>query len=170
MACSLFVFKPLAEPILTYYHLQIWEQTTMKLSFKISPSLHSPPCLVPYLVWFAENCAMWLVTDILTRNAAKPPENFISNSNCCFGINLRKGDISQCTVAVGLGINWRTPAGCGSSFRNAISDHILQINFINISCKIDLRWMPQNAFDDMLTLIQVMACCLQATSQYLSQY
>ena len=32
-----------------------------------------------------------------------------------------------------------------------------------------IRWMPQHWTDDKSTLVQVMACCHQATSHYLSQ-
>ena len=35
--------------------------------------------------------------------------------------------------------------------------------------EIELRWMPQNTFDDKSTLVLVMACCRRATSHYLSQ-
>ena len=35
--------------------------------------------------------------------------------------------------------------------------------------EIALKYMPQNTFDDKSALIQVMACCRQATSYYLNQ-
>ena len=38
-----------------------------------------------------------------------------------------------------------------------------------ISCEIALRWMPLHLNDEKSTLVQVMACCCQATSHYLSQ-
>ena len=40
---------------------------------------------------------------------------------------------------------------------------MLRITFMNASCEIALRWMPQNTFDDKSTLVQEMACCRQAT-------
>ena len=38
-----------------------------------------------------------------------------------------------------------------------------------ITCEIALRWMTSNHTDDKSTLVQVMACCHQATRYYLSQ-
>ena len=38
-----------------------------------------------------------------------------------------------------------------------------------ISCEIVLRWMSLDLTDDMSTLVQVMVCCHQPTSHYLSQ-
>ena len=38
-----------------------------------------------------------------------------------------------------------------------------------ISCEIALIWMSLDFTDDQSTLVQVMACCCQATSHYLSQ-
>ena len=48
--------------------------------------------------------------------------------------------------------------------------HMLQIKFIN-TYEIALTWMPQNVFDDMSTLVQVMAWCCQARNLciYMSQ-
>ena len=37
---------------------------------------------------------------------------------------------------------------------------MLQMKFMNTFCEIGLRWMPQKAFDDESTLVQVMALCL----------
>ena len=45
----------------------------------------------------------------------------------------------------------------------------LRINFMNTSYKIALVRMPQNFFDDKLTLVQVMPWYCQATSHYLIQ-
>ena len=56
-----------------------------------------------------------------------------------------------------------------SNFNSAISKHMLQSRFIWRSSEIALMWMPQNIFDDKSALVQVMACCHQATSHYLSQ-
>ena len=39
----------------------------------------------------------------------------------------------------------------------------------DIFCKMALRWMSLDLFDDKSTLVQVMAWCCQATSHYLSQ-
>ena len=38
-----------------------------------------------------------------------------------------------------------------------------------ISCEITVRWMSPDLTNDKLTLVQVMAWCLQSTSHYLSQ-
>ena len=44
-----------------------------------------------------------------------------------------------------------------------------RVDILSISCKIALRWMPQDFTDDKSTLVQVMAWCHQATSHYLDQ-
>ena len=46
----------------------------------------------------------------------------------------------------------------------------LQMKFRYTFCAIAFRWMPQNTSADKSTLVQVMACCLMATSHYLNQY
>ena len=46
---------------------------------------------------------------------------------------------------------------------------MLQVKFMSNPCDITLWWMPQNTYDDKLTLGQVMAWCRQAASYYLSQ-
>ena len=72
--------------------------------------------------------------------------------------------------------NSLAPEWCGSNFKSVISKHMLRIKFMSTSCQIDLRWIPQNTFDDKSTLIQVMkkkiimAWWRQTTSHYLSQY
>ena len=57
----------------------------------------------------------------------------------------------------------------GNSFKSVIFRHMLQIKFMNTSCKITPRWMPQSTFDDKSALIHVMAWCCQATSHNLRQ-
>ena len=54
-------------------------------------------------------------------------------------------------------------------FQNCNFKLVLRIDVLSISCEIALRRMPQNPFDDKSILFQVMAWCLQATSQYLIQ-
>ena len=45
----------------------------------------------------------------------------------------------------------------------------LGIHGWGISCEIALRWMSLYLIDDKSTLVQVMACCLKATSHYPNQ-
>ena len=47
------------------------------------------------------------------------------------------------------------PGGCSINldFKSVISEHKLQIKLMSISCKIALRWMPQNTFDGKSTLV-----------------
>ena len=73
-----------------------------------------------------------------------------------------------------LPLLWRTVNSlafgkCGNNFKIVISNSILQIDILSISCEIALRRMPQNPFDDKSTLVKVMAWCCQATSHYLNQ-
>ena len=47
---------------------------------------------------------------------------------------------------------------------------IFGIDGWDISCIFALRWLSLDLTNDMLTLVQVMAWCRQATSHYLSRY
>ena len=55
------------------------------------------------------------------------------------------------------------------NLKSVISEHCLRIKFLSSSCEIDLRWMPQNTFDDKSTLVWAMAWHHKATGHYLSQ-
>ena len=46
---------------------------------------------------------------------------------------------------------------------------VVMITCMSISSVIASRWMAQDPTDDKSTLVQVMACCHQATSHYLNQ-
>ena len=54
-------------------------------------------------------------------------------------------------------------------FRHIIFKQILVIDGWVISCEIALIWMSLDFTDDQSTLVQVMACCRQAPSHYLSR-
>ena len=56
------------------------------------------------------------------------------------------------------------------NFRYLIFQIISVIDGWGISCELALRWMSLDLTDDKSTLVQVMAWCRQATSQYLIQY
>ena len=55
------------------------------------------------------------------------------------------------------------------NFRYLTSQIISVIDGWGISCKLALRWTSLDLTDDKSTLVQVMACCLTASSHYLSQ-
>ena len=55
------------------------------------------------------------------------------------------------------------------TFKNVISQHMLLIKFMSISCENALRCMPRDTFDDKSALVQLMAWYHQATSHYMSQ-
>ena len=46
---------------------------------------------------------------------------------------------------------------------------MLWIKLMSTSWKMDLKWMPQNTFNDQSTLVQAIAWCHQATQNYPSQ-
>ena len=54
-------------------------------------------------------------------------------------------------------------------FETAIFNLVLLIGIFTSSKDNALRWMPWDLTDDKSTMVQVMACCRQATSHYLSQ-
>ena len=62
------------------------------------------------------------------------------------------------------------PGRCGYNFKGVIFKLIiiLWIGILGASCKIVVRWMPQNSIDDKSTLVKVMAWCCQASSHYLN--
>ena len=60
--------------------------------------------------------------------------------------------------------------GCGGNYESLVSEHMLQLKFMNISWVIALRWQPQSIFDETSTLVLVMAWCRQCTSHYLCSY
>ena len=66
-------------------------------------------------------------------------------------------------------MNSLAPGRCGSKFASVVFKLILRIDILSTSCDIGLRRVPQNPIDDKSTLVQAMARCRQATSQYLSQ-
>ena len=53
---------------------------------------------------------------------------------------------------------------CGSNFKSISFKLIIQ----NSCREITVKWIPQNLTNEKSTLVQVMACCHQATSHYLS--
>ena len=55
---------------------------------------------------------------------------------------------------------------CIRKFYSVICEHILRIKSVST---FELRWMPQNTIGDKSTLVQVMAWCPEATSNFLSQ-
>ena len=66
-------------------------------------------------------------------------------------------------------LNSLAPGKFEWNFRHVIFKQILVIDDWGISCEIALTWKPQDLTDDKSTLVEVMAWCRQATSQYLSQ-
>ena len=57
----------------------------------------------------------------------------------------------------------------GGNFKMIILKLILQICRMGNQCEIALRQMPYNLTNEKPILVQVMACCLTATSHYMSQ-
>ena len=53
--------------------------------------------------------------------------------------------------------NSLTPGRCGSNFKSAISQHMLQIKCMSTSCKINLKGMPHNILDGKSTMVKVKA-------------
>ena len=49
-------------------------------------------------------------------------------------------------------VNSLTPGRCGFNSESLISEHILQIKFIRISCEITLMWMPQNLTNEKVNI------------------
>ena len=75
---------------------------------------------------------------------------------------------SHCLWQIGC-VNSLAPGKFEWNFRHVIFKQILVIDDCDISCEIALIWMSLDFTDDQSTLVQVMACCRQATSHYMSQ-
>ena len=67
-------------------------------------------------------------------------------------------------------INSLAPGRCGCNLKWVIFKLISRIDIVIISSEIAHRWMPWGLADDLPILVQIMACCCQATSHYLNQY
>ena len=65
--------------------------------------------------------------------------------------------------------NSLAPGWCGNNFESKIVKLITENSSLGIHCEIASREIPQNSTNEKSTLVQVMACCRQATSHYLSQ-
>ena len=66
-------------------------------------------------------------------------------------------------------VNSLAPGRYINNLESVIFKHMFRIKFMNISCKIALRSVPQNLTNGKSTLVQVIAWCCQATRHYLSQ-
>ena len=66
-------------------------------------------------------------------------------------------------------INWLASGRAGNNHKSVFSEQILRVKFMNTSCEIVLGRLAKNTFADNSIMVQVMACCHQATSHYLSQ-
>ena len=73
------------------------------------------------------------------------------------------------SISQGQWVNSLVPGRLDWNFGGVIFRLILVIIDWGISCEIALRWMSLDLNDDKSTLVQVMAWCRQAPSQYLSQ-
>ena len=75
---------------------------------------------------------------------------------------------THCSILIKT-FNSLAPGKLGWNSRHVIFKQILVIDGWGISCEIALIWMSLDFTDDQSTLVQVMAWCHQATSQYISQ-
>ena len=73
----------------------------------------------------------------------------------------------QCNGRNGHAINSLAPGRCGYLQLVIFISRIYTLYILSISCKIALRWVPQDLTDDQSTLVSVMAWGLQATPHYL---
>ena len=116
-------------------------------------------------LYFISRLLHVIYTIIVTRSAS------IMNEHTVHPCSLEHG---SCFVAFCYGllldnVNSLAPGRFEFKFRLVIFKPILVNDGWGISYEITLRWMPQDLTDDEATLVQVMACCRQATSHYLRQ-
>ena len=58
------------------------------------------------------------------------------------------------------------PRRYGNDFQSFIFEHMLRIKFMNTSCEMALKCMPQNNFDGKSIMDQAKVWCRQATRHY----
>ena len=56
--------------------------------------------------------------------------------------------------------NSKVPGRYSSDFKS-VKSKPLWIKFMGTSCDIAFKWMPQNIYNEKLTLVQVMTCCFR---------
>ena len=88
---------------------------------------------------------------------------------CSPGLHYTVMDLLRFQFTSNAQINSLAPGKFEWNFRYLIFQIISVIDGWVISCELALRWMSLDFTDDKSTLVQVMAWCRQATSQYLSQ-
>ena len=87
----------------------------------------------------------------------------------CWNCNVLKWLVTMATDFLDHCINSLPPGRPGCHFKTAIFNLVLLIGFLRSSNDNIPRWMPWDLMDDKSRLVEVMAWCHQATSQYLSQ-
>ena len=102
---------------------------------------------------------------------------------CCMLNSIRK---DCCAIRLSHTVHWNqwpydpwrwvmkvidslAPGRSGFNFKSVIFNLVLLIHIFRSSYDNALRWMSWNLSEDKSTLVQVMAQCRQATSNYLSQ-
>ena len=65
--------------------------------------------------------------------------------------------------------NFLSPERYGGNFKSANLQHILKIDILSIFSEIALRLIPYDFNGDKLIVVQVMDCCHQAMTYYMSQ-
>ena len=127
----------------------------------------SRPKQLPELMLDIDNWTPWNIK--LQRN---PNQNFYTFIQGNAFENVRKLAVilprPQCAN------NWNrfnslAPVRSECDSKNVIFNLVLLIGFFRSSHDNALQWMPHDFTDDKWTLVQVMACCRQATNHYLSQ-
>ena len=132
-------------------------------------------------LWFVPSCLEFVYSSDLYQ----PCEGSLSllYFRAILGIHvlckvLRVGD-NPIKAAMGTGwllfimgpfyFNSLAPAKFECNFRYVIFKQLLAIDGWGITCEIALIWMSLDFTDDQSTLVQVMAWCRQAASNYLRQ-
>ena len=126
------------------------------------------------------NCPMNDITEVSSMHRAISNHNNHSDRTSILARITHCNQFSMDTIALNItldiGVNspWLNLThwplrDLREIFREVIFKLILVIDGWGISCEIVLTWTPQDLIDNKSTLVQVMAWCCQATSQYLSQ-
>ena len=139
----------------------VWISIKISLKFVPNSPIYNIPALVQIMAWGRlgdKPLSKPMMVGLLTHICLTRPK----------WVNKRGPRLPPSLKNL-LVLNSLVPEWCGTSFKSAISEYVLWIQFISTSRKIAFRWMAENTFDDKSTLVQVMAWCHQATSHYLSQ-
>ena len=151
MACHLFEAKPLSELMLKYCQLDTDEHNSMKLYLKFKRHLKISSAKWQSFCLGLNELSLGMF-DMQYLYAMPYKYNFKCSRNTPPAAKVTG---NPCEI----GLSSLAPGRCGNNMWSIILKFIIQHSSLGSTCRIALRWMPQNLTNEKSTLVQVMACC-----------